>query len=832
MNYFTNRRIRLLIPLLFLGILVARGQSFEPMTRLTYLQGQTVHYAYNSIGNPPSNIYSQTNHSANYNVYRINAFTYNLVSSSLNAVGKDTVVVLYRKPPQGQATYKIFEITVLPSYLKANDDFITTDVNTAITIPVTANDTSNRGVKVLTDIAVNYNGTVSKNGNDIIFVPEAGFEGLASLNYVVCDDLGTCDAGTAHICVGDPYGYDNDTLQISTIKNKAVPILTPLSNYTLISSPDNGTVVTQNGISYFEPDNGFTGLDEIVYEHNTQNITKTLLIDVLNHGGPNTYLTDDVVFTSINNDVEIDLLENDLGGTALYNVDIVSQPENGTLTFVSEGYYVYTPNPGFEGVDEFTYEAAPNSNGSGAETAKASVIISNLNPSAPIFDLRTPKATPLVINYNIPLSNYDFTITSQGTKGNTVFYPGNASVNINGRTVNGYNLLVYYPTGNNSGLDEVELEYCIAGSSVCPTVKLRIDIQNISTPPGGFCVDTDCVWAGDANKDGKVDLRDLLPIGLCMGDVGLPRPNALINPWFGQDAANWGSKVPNSIIDLKHLDTDGDSIITAMDTVAISEHYQATHSMSAEPVNFPTNIPLYLGQPDTTYVAGPGDMVSIPIILGNEVFPAFDIYGLTFTIDFNTNIIDADQSFISFDRNSWMSYSSPVLNMVKKPFGGRFESGYTRTNGNPSSGYGVIGTVNFIIIDDLDPQRTPESGALVSITASNGMNQNGYSFGFQNGSTRIEMNAGKKAADKNISTDQMLVYPNPTDNLLNIHLNGGYTVEQVEMVDMSGRLVYSAATPANNRYQFNTNQLEDGIYILRAITNGCVVSQKVSILRN
>ena len=254
MNYFTNRRIYLLLPLLLMGFLVANGQTFEPPTRLSFLQGQSVNLQYQSIGNPPSNIVSQTNHcGATYNVLRINANTYRLISTNLTSVGKDTVIIFYRKPPQGLTYYKTVEVSTLPSYLQANDDFSTTAINTPITIPVTANDTSNRGVKILTDVAVNHNGTVSINGNTVTFTPLNGFEGLASLNYVVCDDIGTCDAGTAHICVGDPYGYQDDTLQISTIKNKILPILTPLSGYSLLTPPSNGTMVSDNGIIYYNP---------------------------------------------------------------------------------------------------------------------------------------------------------------------------------------------------------------------------------------------------------------------------------------------------------------------------------------------------------------------------------------------------------------------------------------------------------------------------------------------------------------------------------------------------------------------------------------------------
>jgi hypothetical protein len=90
-----------------------------------------------------------------------------------------------------------------------------------------------------------------------------------------------------------------------------------------------------------------------------------------------------------------------------------------------------------------------------------------------------------------------------------------------------------------------------------------------------MCFD-DCIWAGDTNFDGIVNMEDLLPIGLCMGEVGIPRQDVNLSAqWYGQYGDDWSPYAP---MDLKHLDTDGDSIITALDTVAINNFYGNTHS--------------------------------------------------------------------------------------------------------------------------------------------------------------------------------------------------------------------------------------------------------------
>ena len=60
----------------------------------------------------------------------------------------------------------------------------------------------------------------------------------------------------------------------------------------------------------------------------------------------------------------------DVDGDALMAI-LVDSPANGTLTFNADGNFVYTPNPGFFGVDTFTYLASD-----GVETSATSVTIS------------------------------------------------------------------------------------------------------------------------------------------------------------------------------------------------------------------------------------------------------------------------------------------------------------------------------------------------------------------------------------------------------------------------------------------------------------------------
>lgn len=67
---------------------------------------------------------------------------------------------------------------------------------------------------------------------------------------------------------------------------------------------------------------------------------------------------DDAAQTIINQPVIIPVLTNDNPGNSTFDpktVEIVSQPANGTVTANIDGTITYTPNPGYNGPDKFTY---------------------------------------------------------------------------------------------------------------------------------------------------------------------------------------------------------------------------------------------------------------------------------------------------------------------------------------------------------------------------------------------------------------------------------------------------------------------------------------------
>ena len=446
----------------------------------------------------------------------------------------------------------------------------------------------------------------------------------------------------------------------------------------------------------YTPDEDFVGSDE--FELTLGERSVFVRVNVLDYTPP-IYAINDKVFTTPYSPVEFNVLEND-NSTSCFNLE--SAPANGSveLSNFPLGTVTYIPNKDFVGVDEFTYSVmAPGCSGE-AELATVQVYVSNYEPSASKYIMVTPKRTPLIIGYNIPIPDFSFTIKDQGDFGKAYFLAGAVDTLIYGQLVKGNNIILYVPDEEvTSGQDAFEVEYCTSYAGECQftaSVKVEVHILDLqqSVPDLPFCID-DCVWPGDTNLDGVVNVEDLLPLGLRMGEIGEQRMEADLEVWYGQFATDWETQLqtPKEEIDLKHLDTNGDSFLSADDTIAIQKFYNYTHDITASRIpNFEHKIRL---KGDIT--ANPGDVIELEMFMGDAENPAIDIYGFTFPFEYNPDFFDPESVSVDFDRGSWLAYNSPTLKLSHNNNEGLVESAFTRTNNIAVSGHGKIATTRVVI---------------------------------------------------------------------------------------------------------------------------------------
>ncbi|MCH8040993.1 MAG: tandem-95 repeat protein [Nitrospinae bacterium] len=162
----------------------------------------------------------------------------------------------------------------------------------------------------------------------------------------------------------DFYGVaQNSSLTIvapGVVINDVNPSGSPL-NTALINGPSNGSLNLQpNGGFTYTPNPGFSGTDSFTYQADDgQGLSNVATVTLSINGRP--VAGDDTATTTEGTAVGITVLANDTDDGTLNpaTVTVGTPPANGTTTVDSgTGVITYTPNPGFNGTDSFTYTVA------------------------------------------------------------------------------------------------------------------------------------------------------------------------------------------------------------------------------------------------------------------------------------------------------------------------------------------------------------------------------------------------------------------------------------------------------------------------------------------
>jgi hypothetical protein len=339
-------------------------------------------------------------------------FTVTLSGGADAAVGTPTVavvtikdVVVVNQPPIAvDDTYAAHEDTLLtvnaPGVLSNDSD---PDGDALIAIPV----------------AEPTDGTLMLNSDGgFNYTPNAGFIGTDSFIYKAND--GQLDSNVATVTievdhVNQPPIAANDSY--TTAEGTPLEIAAPgmLANDTdpdgdaltaaLVGGPSNGTLaLNPDGGFVYVAAEGFSGTDNFTYEANDGQLNSniaTVTIKVSNVDQPPIAQNDSYTATE-NTTLTVSapgVLGNDSDpdGDTLSAV-LVSTPSNGTVAMNSTGSFIYVPNAGFSGIDNFTYEASDGQLHSNIATVTIKVGQSDQPPVAANDSYSTGENTALTVS--------------------------------------------------------------------------------------------------------------------------------------------------------------------------------------------------------------------------------------------------------------------------------------------------------------------------------------------------------------------------------------------------------------------------------------------------
>jgi len=212
-------------------------------------------------------------------------------------------------------------------------------------------------------------------------------------------------------------------------------------------------------------------------------------------------------------------------------------------------------------------------------------------------------------------------------------------------------------------------------------------------------LDDNCVYPGDFNYDGKVNVYDLLPFGLHFGAVGPSRENASLT-WIGQPCYDWEG-ITEEGNNLKHLDGNGNGLIETNDTTAIIQNYGKTHG-NPEGNSFESSLVFQLAPVLDDY-NNPPNVYTWDLDLSKEGNGKVTAYGIAFSIDYSEfSILNIQNIEIDLE-NSWLGEENKdMLTVVHHDSNNKIiEIGLTRIDHQNKIGEGSLGALR-IEVDDFE----------------------------------------------------------------------------------------------------------------------------------
>jgi hypothetical protein len=634
----------------------------------------------------------------------------------------------------------------------------------------------------LKDVVLQNQGTASIENGKIRFTPNPDFKGTALINYTVCNEAKNCDCGLVMVDVAEAATPIYQEIYLFVLKEKQqffiLPLGFDLENPNLSNKPEQ----TKPGQWVYAP---ATWADYMTFRFvKSENDGSKKYIDVnfevLKDKKRTQFIVDDQKSTAIGTPLSFNLLDNDKNRANITSIKL-DNAQGGSVRLIESvlGLVEFTPNLPDGGTAQFDYTI--NTNTGVTESGKATISISNYPPSREQYKL-TSTGYPLVIKYPAPISNFRFEVFNDNgitAKGGKIKFYESIDTIINLEVVKEKNVLIYTPNiVNEVHQDNFSVKYCV-GNDCSNYLDITVDVIDREQQ----CV-TQCVWAGDTNKDGIVNIFDLFPIGYNIGTYGKKRESAT-NQWYPQGASDWGT-ASISDIDLKHADTNGDGLISATDTVAIEENYGKTNVITPIKTSEEGAVEIQISSNITS--ARYGDLLELTILMGSSETPVYDAKGLGFSVLYDAEQIKENSIYVDFGTFNWINRFDAFLSKSKVVERGQIEAGLVRSRGNGTTGHGEVGKVRGIVTDDVTGFRKNGQEMLrIDFKDAYMMGPQGQLIKLKTKGIEIPLSK----ADKNdpLQQNDLVMYPNPAKDNVNFYINGVNTIQYIRLMDATGREV-------------------------------------------
>lgn len=299
------------------------------------------------------------------------------------------------------------------------------------------------------------------------------------------------------------------------------------------------------------------------------------------------------------------------------------------------------------------------------------------------------------------------------------------------------------------------------------------------------------VWPGDTDNNEVANHYDLLNIGLAYGAVGPLREGADLI-WRGQVASDWNVSTPNTGIDFKHIDSNGDGTINALDTTAISLNWGRAVNLMPNPLEEYRSSP---GEPKTTgapiYIEAipvqAGETVTFNINLGDRDNPVIGAYGLAFSIVYDPFAVEYGSVSASFE-DSWLGeFGEDMIALSRDdPNQHRIHVALTRIDQLEVDGSGTIGQISMTIEDVIFRDTEYEMPFRVENVRLIRVNEEEVQV-VQKQTIGTITDTPLPSAEALFSS-RIQLFPNPTRELVQLEYQF-VKIDHIQLLDLQGRIL-------------------------------------------
>ncbi|MCT8338426.1 Ig-like domain-containing protein, partial [Flavobacteriaceae bacterium TK19130] len=402
-------------------------------------------------------------------------------------------------------------VTILRNCTVAIDDINNTFINETVSGNVLTNDFDLEGdTQTVTSTTVTtaqgVTVTIDATTGEYSYTPPVDFTGEDSFEYTVCDNGNpqACDTAIVYIEVVPQDGPENNA-PIANADTNVTQVDEPVSGNVLPNDydpdgdpiavtgntdPSNGTVTVNPDGSYtYTPNPGFVGEDTFEYticDNGNPALcdTTVVTIQVLDDDGNLTHAVDDAYYTTIDQEINGNVLDNDVdpennGQTVDVAISPSNGPSNGTVTLNADGTFTYVPNPGYTGSDSFVYSIFDNGNPVATDSATVVILVGTIGNEILAIDDINDTFVNLPVSGNVSTND----INADGPAGTEIFTLVSGPTNGGTLVFNPDGTYTYTPATDYTGQDTFVYEVCDGGNPVaCDTATVYIEVLPLNGP--------------------------------------------------------------------------------------------------------------------------------------------------------------------------------------------------------------------------------------------------------------------------------------------------------------------------------------------------------------